>query len=169
MASWQQWLAKGDVKTHQTSKQEIDNLRALITRDLADAAVVALSADRRFATAYNAVAAPEAMVRIARALGASDAARGLHELAQRLGLPKTLAEIGMPESGIDRAADIAVQNAYANPRPVERASIRQLIVAAYRGEPAFVVRRPTGLSRRRATHASSRRARGGVDLSGRRL
>jgi hypothetical protein len=39
MASWQQWLAKGDVKTHQTSKQEIDNLRALITRDLADAAV----------------------------------------------------------------------------------------------------------------------------------
>ncbi|QHN03081.1 hypothetical protein FTO74_06630 [Granulicella sp. WH15] len=54
MASWQQWLAKGDVKTHQTSKQEIDNLRALITRDLADAALVALSADRRFATAYNA-------------------------------------------------------------------------------------------------------------------
>jgi hypothetical protein len=54
MASWQQWLAKGDVKAHQTSKQEIDNLRALITRDLADAAVPALSADRRFATAYNA-------------------------------------------------------------------------------------------------------------------
>jgi uncharacterized protein (UPF0332 family) len=54
MASWQQWLAKGDVKTHQTRKQEIDNLRALITRDLADAAVAALSADRRFATAYNA-------------------------------------------------------------------------------------------------------------------
>jgi len=54
MASWQQWLAKGDVKTHQTSKQEVDNLRALITRDLADAAVTGLSADRRFATAYNA-------------------------------------------------------------------------------------------------------------------
>jgi hypothetical protein len=54
MASWQQWLAKGDVKAHQTSNQEINNLRALITRDLADAAVIALSADRRFATAYNA-------------------------------------------------------------------------------------------------------------------
>ena len=51
MASWQQWLAKGDVKTHQTSKQEIDDLRALIIRDLADAAVAGLSADRRFATA----------------------------------------------------------------------------------------------------------------------
>ena len=54
MASWQQWLAKGDVKTHQTSKQEVDNLRALITRDLSDTSVVGLSADRRFATAYNA-------------------------------------------------------------------------------------------------------------------
>jgi len=85
-------------------------------------------------TAYNAVAAPEAMVRIARALGASDAARALHELARRLGLPKTLAEIGMPESGIDRAADMAVHNAYANPRPVDRASVRELIAAAYRGD-----------------------------------
>lgn len=84
--------------------------------------------------AYNAVAAPEAMVRIARALGASDAARALHGLAQRLGLPKTLAEIGMPESGIDRAADMAVLNAYANPRPVDRASVRELIAAAYRGD-----------------------------------
>jgi hypothetical protein len=54
MATWQQWLAKGDVKTHQTSKQEIDNLRALIERDLADAAISEVSADRRFATAYNA-------------------------------------------------------------------------------------------------------------------
>ena len=62
MVSWQQWLAKGDVKTHQTSKQEIDNLRALITRDLADAAVVALSADRRFATAYNAALQTAKMV-----------------------------------------------------------------------------------------------------------
>jgi maleylacetate reductase len=86
------------------------------------------------ATAYNAVAAPEAMVRIARALGASDAARALHELARRLGLPKTLAEIGMPESGIDRAADMAVHNAYANPRPVDRTSVRELIAAAYRGD-----------------------------------
>ncbi len=54
MTSWQQWLAKGDIKTHQTSKQEIDNLRALIRRDLTDAAVTGLSADRRFAIAYNA-------------------------------------------------------------------------------------------------------------------
>jgi len=30
--SWKQWLAKGDLKGHQTSKQELDNLRALIPR-----------------------------------------------------------------------------------------------------------------------------------------
>jgi hypothetical protein len=37
--TWKQWLAKGDIKGHQTSKQELDNLRALIARDLADAAI----------------------------------------------------------------------------------------------------------------------------------
>ena len=36
--SWQQLLARGEIKAHQTSKQELDNIRALIARDLADAA-----------------------------------------------------------------------------------------------------------------------------------
>ncbi len=52
--SWKQFSAKGEVRAHQTSRQELDNIRALIVRDLADAALVGLSADRRFATAYNA-------------------------------------------------------------------------------------------------------------------
>ncbi len=50
--NWKQSLAKGEVKPHQTSKQELDNIRKLIARDLADASVLALSADRRFAAAY---------------------------------------------------------------------------------------------------------------------
>jgi hypothetical protein len=52
--SWQQLSAKGEVKTHLTSKQELDGIRRLIARDLADAALTGLSADRKFATAYNA-------------------------------------------------------------------------------------------------------------------
>jgi hypothetical protein len=52
--SWQQLLAARKVQLHTTSKQELAGLRALIDRDLADAALSALSADRRFATAYNA-------------------------------------------------------------------------------------------------------------------
>ncbi len=52
--SWTQLLANKDAQKHTTSKAELDNMRELIARDLADAAVARLSADRRFATAYNA-------------------------------------------------------------------------------------------------------------------
>jgi len=52
--TWTQLLADRDVQRHRASKNELDAMRALIARDLADAAIVALSADRRFATAYNA-------------------------------------------------------------------------------------------------------------------
>jgi hypothetical protein len=53
--SWQKLLASKRAKTHKTSKQEIDGLRAVVERDLEDANVEGLSDDRRFATAYNAV------------------------------------------------------------------------------------------------------------------
>lgn len=43
------------MQRHATSKQEIENLRELINRDLKDAKIEGLSDDRRFATAYNAV------------------------------------------------------------------------------------------------------------------
>lgn len=43
------------MQKHATSKREIDDLRELVERDLRDAAIDALSDDRRFATAYNAV------------------------------------------------------------------------------------------------------------------
>ena len=51
--SWQTLLTSQRLKTHSTSKQELDDLRDVIDRDLADAAIPALSADRRFATAYS--------------------------------------------------------------------------------------------------------------------
>ncbi|PAY08114.1 maleylacetate reductase [Bradyrhizobium sp. UFLA03-84] len=86
------------------------------------------------AAAYNAAAASEAMTRIARALRKDDAPQGLFDLAQRLALPRRLADIGMPEDGIARAAEMAVRNPYANPRPVERVAIQDLIAAAWRGD-----------------------------------
>ena len=52
--TWTKLLANKDAQKHKTTKKELDNMRALIARDLADAAIAALSADRRFATAYNA-------------------------------------------------------------------------------------------------------------------
>ncbi len=60
--NWQQWLKRGDLKPHQTSRQEIAGMRQLIARDLADASIAALSEDRRFATAYNAALQSAAMV-----------------------------------------------------------------------------------------------------------
>jgi maleylacetate reductase len=90
------------------------------------------------AVAYNAAAAPEAMRRIARALGASDAAGGLHDLARKLNAPTALGALGMKESDLDRAADLATAKPYPNPRPLERAAIRALLEDAFRGvRPKF--------------------------------
>jgi hypothetical protein len=52
--SWKKLQAEGKVRAHEASKKELDELRAVIARDLEDAAIQELSDDRRFATAYNA-------------------------------------------------------------------------------------------------------------------
>ena len=90
------------------------------------------------ATAYNGVAAPQAMDRIRRGLASRDAAGGLYDLARRLGAPLSLKDIGMPEEGLAKAADIAVANPYPNPRPLDRQAIGALLEVALDGK------RPTG-------------------------
>lgn len=85
------------------------------------------------ALAYNREAAPLAMQRIARALGVSDAAQGVFDLARDNGAPMALKDIGLKESDIGIALDIALKNPYWNPRPLERAALRALLEAAYEG------------------------------------
>lgn len=85
------------------------------------------------AVAYNAEAAPEAMARIARALGSRDAAAGLHELARATGAPLALRDIGLQEADIDKATEIATRNPYWNPREIESEGIRHLLRNAYAG------------------------------------
>jgi len=85
------------------------------------------------ALAYNAAQAPQSMARIARALGAPGAAQGMFDLAARHGAPTSLKAIGMPADGLDRAADLAAQNAYPNPRPLDRAALRALLQRAFDG------------------------------------
>ncbi len=48
------WINEGRLLPHSTNKNEIKNLFKLVDRDLKDAKIKQLSADRRFATAYNA-------------------------------------------------------------------------------------------------------------------
>ena len=87
------------------------------------------------AVAYNAPATPEAMSKIARALGASDAATGLYELAKSLKIPLALKDIGMPEDGVERVVELAMKDPYWNPRPLEASALRALVKSAYEGIP----------------------------------
>ena len=87
------------------------------------------------AMAYNAPAVPEAARTVAEALGAGEAAQGLFDLARRLGVPLALRDLGMPEAGIEAAADAALSNPYWNPRPLDRAAIRDLVARAHAGLP----------------------------------
>jgi len=95
------------------------------------------------AVAYNREAAPEAMARIARALGVTDAAGGLFDLAATLGAPVALEAIGMREDALDRAAELALANPYYNPRPMTLAGIRALLGDAQVGRRPTVYAPPT--------------------------
>ena len=85
------------------------------------------------ALAYNAAAAPQAMERIRRALGGASAAQAVYDLAKGNGAPVALQAIGMKAGDLDKACDIAMSNQYPNPRPLERAAIRQLLQDAFEG------------------------------------
>jgi maleylacetate reductase len=75
---------------------------------------------------------PEALARVALALGgpadAGAAAGLLHDLADRLGAPTSLAALGMPADGLDRAAELA-----AAATGGDQGELRDLLDAAFRG------------------------------------
>src|SRR5262249_51224931 len=87
------------------------------------------------ATAFNRDAAPEAMRIAAEALGFTDAARGLYDPAERPGTPLSLKAIAMPPDGLDRAARLATDIPYPNPRRVEYEGVRALLERAFHGLP----------------------------------
>jgi alcohol dehydrogenase class IV len=80
--------------------------------------------------AYNALAAGPALARVARALGAANAATGLYDLAGRLGARQALRDLGMPESGIEEAVRRTLADPYWNPRPLEALTLKALLVSA---------------------------------------
>jgi maleylacetate reductase len=99
------------------------------------------------AVEFNSRAAPEAMRITAEALGAENAAQGLFDLAVQIGAPLALKDIGMPADGLERAAELATQNPYTNPRPVEYAGVLALLRNAYVGRtPGSAADAPVGSS-----------------------
>jgi maleylacetate reductase len=85
------------------------------------------------ALAYNAAAAAPAMERIARALNSTSAPQAVFDLAKMNGARLALKDVGMKASDLDKACAIALQNQYPNPRPLEKAAVRQLLQDAYEG------------------------------------
>jgi alcohol dehydrogenase class IV len=73
------------------------------------------------------------MRRIARALQAPDAVSGMVSLAASLPIAQSLAALGMPASGLERAVELATRDAYANPRALEREAIATMLGNAFRG------------------------------------
>ncbi|TDU28549.1 maleylacetate reductase [Panacagrimonas perspica] len=84
--------------------------------------------------AHNAAHAPEAMALLCRALGVThDAGGALHRLNLTLGITTALKDLGLQQADLARAADLAVQNPYWNPRPIERGPILALLENAWSG------------------------------------
>jgi len=85
------------------------------------------------ALAYNSQFAPQAMARIQRALGGRQAAQAVYDLARDNGAPVALKTLGLSQADLDKACEIALQNQYPNPRPLERSALRQLLQNAWEG------------------------------------
>lgn len=83
--------------------------------------------------AYNAAAVPELLAPVAEIFGDS-AGGGLWDFAKQIGAPLALKDLGLSEADLDRAADIATENPYWNPRPIDRRSIRALLQDAWEGK-----------------------------------
>jgi len=81
-------------------------------------------------TAFNAPALPQAMARVAGALGARDAVDGLRALNRRLGLDATLGSLGLRAEDVDRAAALVTSAAYANPRRATTGDVQAILRAA---------------------------------------
>lgn len=88
-----------------------------------------------YAIAFNRNAAKSAMEKIERALAVKDAGMGLYDLNVRLGIPTGLKDLGMKESDIEAAAEFVAATPIANPRPVSRSDLVELISQAFHGAP----------------------------------
>ncbi|WP_417583457.1 maleylacetate reductase [Pelagibacterium sp.] len=84
--------------------------------------------------AFNAVAADEFLRPVAEIFGGS-VGGGLHSFAVQLGAPTALRDLGLKESDLERAAELATTNAYWNPRPVEKNAVRDMLSRAWEGSP----------------------------------
>lgn len=78
-------------------------------------------------------AARPQLARLAGSLGVDDVAGGIWDLGRRLGTPASLAELGLAEAELDRAAGQAVARVVQTPRRAGVSELRALLEAAWQG------------------------------------
>ena len=88
-----------------------------------------------YVVAFNKSAAADAVERLAVAIGADDPIAGMFDLAGAVGAPRSLAELGMPEDGVDAAVDLILADRYWNPRPLTQPEVERLVRTMYEGSP----------------------------------
>jgi maleylacetate reductase len=86
------------------------------------------------AAAYNAAAVPDLLAPVSRLFGGADPGLGLWQFAKSHGAPMALADLGLKEADLDRAAELATKNPYWNPRDITLDGIRGLLQRAWSGE-----------------------------------
>ncbi|MFJ9778975.1 maleylacetate reductase [Amycolatopsis sp. NPDC101161] len=91
-----------------------------------------------YVLSFNAPHAPDAVARIAAALGHPDPVKALRDLGAKLGVPAGLRELGLRESDLDTVhGDILALAPADNPRPITAEGLRTLLHAAWAGtDPA---------------------------------
>jgi alcohol dehydrogenase class IV len=82
---------------------------------------------------FVAPAARPQLARLAGSLGVDDVAGGIWDLGRRLGTPASLAELGLAEAELDRAAEQAVARVVQTPRRAGVSELRALLEAAWQG------------------------------------
>lgn len=85
------------------------------------------------AIAYNEKAAAKELAPIADLFGHKSPGAALHDFAQRMKAPLALRDLGLDAGDLERATDLAMQNPYWNPRPIEAAALGQLLRNAWTG------------------------------------
>jgi maleylacetate reductase len=84
--------------------------------------------------AYNAGAAGALLDPVRDIFGDSDIGHALAAFADEIGAPRALRDLGLNESDLDRAADLALEASYWNPRSFQRDEILSLLSSAWAGE-----------------------------------
>ncbi|MEL6964743.1 MAG: maleylacetate reductase [Pseudomonadota bacterium] len=86
------------------------------------------------AVAYNATAVPDLLAPAAELFGHSNPALAFWYFAKSVNAPTALKSLGLKESDLDRAADLATKNPYWNPRDISLNGVRNLLQRAWSGE-----------------------------------